>query len=398
MRNILEQEQRRYNRNTIFSIIYLILYILITIITLFYTTPNWVHIIWHSISATVLLSAFYTSRKVLKYLIQFAEIIDESPICLGVTDKETGIMLVTSRSSNELLDIHTGDSTIEGFNSIEDRNKMLESVDNNDYIVCPVEFKNRHYLSTITSIVLDKKPALLSVAIETTDLVNTRKRLEKQNRYLKEYAHIISHDLKSPINAAGKFTGKVKRIATKKEDKVILKMVGYVEDSIKKAKRMLDRLSTIESIGKSARKKPISLTNLLKELKDQFKGVNPNLVITLPDDDYIIYAEEDSLYRILQNIIANGIKYNDKKVKNIAISVDNTYIHIKDNGIGLTSEESANIFNIFTRLQPEEDGSGVGLTIVQRYIDAHDWSLSLESKKGIGSTFTIDTKKDLKNE
>jgi two-component system, OmpR family, phosphate regulon sensor histidine kinase PhoR len=93
----------------------------------------------------------------------------------------------------------------------------------------------------------------------------------------------------------------------------------------------------------------------------------------------------------------NSIKYNSNNTKEIVVAVfgdkDNIKISIQDNGIGMTEETKENIFRKFYRSNdkdmPEATGLGLGLYYVKQCADAHGWSLQVDSKKEVGTTFII---------
>jgi signal transduction histidine kinase len=94
------------------------------------------------------------------------------------------------------------------------------------------------------------------------------------------------------------------------------------------------------------------------------------------------------------NLIANAIKFsNGKPVIHIYSETkgDKVIIYVKDNGIGMDESDTSKIFNPFQRLhgKSEYEGSGIGLSICKRIVELHGGKISVESKKGEGSTFKI---------
>ena len=116
----------------------------------------------------------------------------------------------------------------------------------------------------------------------------------------------------------------------------------------------------------------------------------------------VIFADEDQIIRVFQNLIGNAIKFHKEGVQpKIHISSkkeDNEYVFsVGDNGIGLEEQYSDKIFEVFKRLHAidEYQGAGIGLAIVKRIIDRHGGRIWVKSELGKGSTFyfTIPTKK-----
>lgn len=118
--------------------------------------------------------------------------------------------------------------------------------------------------------------------------------------------------------------------------------------------------------------------------------------------DVNIIADPEQLHRVINNIISNSIKYNnkDKGVINIRVREEKEYIHIEieDNGQGVTPEEAGHIFERFYRTDTSRNsrtgGSGIGLSIVKKIIEAHGGTIWAVSNKNIGLIMHIMLKKE----
>ena len=107
----------------------------------------------------------------------------------------------------------------------------------------------------------------------------------------------------------------------------------------------------------------------------------------------IIKGDPSQMVHIFQNLITNGIKFNDKKTPEIHISSQinrNEWLFkVSDNGIGIATEYQEKIFEIFKRLHDRQEypGTGIGLAICQKIIERHGGKIWVESEMGKGSTF-----------
>jgi|GEM_PF-5535960 len=225
---------------------------------------------------------------------------------------------------------------------------------------------------------------------------NYQKKLEQSNKELDTFASIIAHDLKSPIVAI--YSG-IKLIKDdinnflKKDNKNILSMVldksKILSDSIE------DLLVFSRLVKPEIKPQKINLNELLDEVLINLKFIiNESKakidIKKLPS----INGYKNQLIRLFQNIIANGIKYCDKKQSLIKISYllekKYTVILIKDNGIGIEKEYYNKIFNIFERIpNNKKSGSGIGLASVKKIVENHNGKIWLESSIGNGTTFFI---------
>ena len=132
----------------------------------------------------------------------------------------------------------------------------------------------------------------------------------------------------------------------------------------------------------------ISHVDLLVKSKDGYIKTHFNA------ESSLIMANHFHLTNVIVNMIDNAIKYRDPaRGLEIHISGSNEnglskYL-VSDTGIGISEEHQGKIFEIFHRLESNEDGEGLGLTIVKRILNRLDGSIDIESETGIGTTFTV---------
>lgn len=237
---------------------------------------------------------------------------------------------------------------------------------------------------------------------KTEDLEQTARRLEILNKELiksiqelDDFTYVVSHDLKEPLLGIGGF-GKLLR--ERYEDKLDERGRHYLDvisSSVSKMKRLIDDLLELSRIAH--RKRPyeeVDLNELLRglrgELEFSLRARNAHLnILPLPS----LRCEKIRIAQVFKNLIANSIKYNDKKRPKIEIGcTDETdrdfRFYVKDNGVGISPEYHGKIFEIFQRLERNDsEGTGAGLTIVKRIIEAHGGTVWVESEVGEGSTF-----------
>jgi light-regulated signal transduction histidine kinase (bacteriophytochrome) len=111
----------------------------------------------------------------------------------------------------------------------------------------------------------------------------------------------------------------------------------------------------------------------------------------------IVVCDETAMAEVFHNLITNAVKYNDKSLPVIEIGCTERLnpdtqqpeheFFVRDNGMGIKKEYFDKIFQVFQRLQRDEEGTGIGLTIVRRVIEWHGGRIWLESEEGKGTTF-----------
>ncbi|MBX7138733.1 MAG: HAMP domain-containing histidine kinase, partial [Oligoflexia bacterium] len=145
----------------------------------------------------------------------------------------------------------------------------------------------------------------------------------------------------------------------------------------------------------------VNLTSLVEEVSSD-NGFDPKLDIELSLSDLPeVWGNAPLLRRVLQNLISNAVKYNDKPKIQIGIFSPGTVtralgrfaqIRVQDNGPGIPQDELAGIFSMFRRGSQAEgqgEGAGIGLAVVKRIVELHFGEIEVESHPGEGTAFTF---------
>ena len=223
---------------------------------------------------------------------------------------------------------------------------------------------------------------------------------EKANKSKTRFMAAASHDLLQPFNAARLFC------------EVLIKessgMTNYQTELINKTDQSLNVAGNIisslvefiqlDSGNVEPRKKSFPLQKLLTSLQEQFKEFSSKKSIdfqVLPSE-FSVYSDPNLLYRILQNLVGNAVRYTSAGRILITNRIKNNEIQISvwDTGIGIQKEFLNNIFEEFKqyhnpKIVTEEPGLGLGLSISQRTADMLGHRISVKSKFGKGSVFHL---------
>jgi signal transduction histidine kinase len=104
-----------------------------------------------------------------------------------------------------------------------------------------------------------------------------------------------------------------------------------------------------------------------------------------------VYGNDFRFKQLFQNLIQNSIKFNDKENGFVEIGSNENEneieFYIKDNGIGINERYQSKIFDLFSKLENNDQSSGIGLSIVKKIIDLYGGKIWLESQEAIGTTF-----------
>ncbi len=222
--------------------------------------------------------------------------------------------------------------------------------------------------------------------------------LEKTTEALEQFTYIASHDLKSPLRTIISFLDLIKRDVSRKKYEDISSKLDFARSGAEQMNFLVTDILEYSKItsGKARRKNMISLQSVADKVKfnlmDQIKEKNVDLYIfPLPD----FYCNETEMTVLFQNLIENGIKYNEESTPNIFIKskVEGKELILQfiDNGIGIEEIYFEKIFLFFKRLHTNQiyKGTGLGLGLCKKIIDDMNGSIMVESTINVGSTFTV---------
>ncbi len=261
-----------------------------------------------------------------------------------------------------------------------------------DYITKP--FKAPELLVRVKT-QLNIKHYLLTLERQTSQL-------KKLNQDKNEFLSIAAHDLKNPINTIT-MLGKVLRDTDDLSADEIKEFANDLITSSSKMFHLISELLDINAIeeGKIAMtKENVNLDSVIKTTVMQYdmhaNEKNIKIVYNNTAQNPYALADENAVVQILDNILSNAIKYSpfDKSISIELLNTDNKIIFsIKDEGLGFTEEDKTKLFSKFSKLSTRptnnENSTGLGLSIVKRYIEALDGNIDLESTHGEGAKFIV---------
>ena len=221
--------------------------------------------------------------------------------------------------------------------------------------------------------------------------------LEKSNEELKEYAHIVSHDLKSPLRSISALTAWIKMDNLEHFDEDSLQNFEDIDITLDKMESLISDVLKFSSLdSKVDEEQEVDLDVLVKEVIHMLY-IPLNITIDVNDTLPIIRGDKIKFQQLFQNLIGNAIKFNDKENGYIQINVEEQKsfykFTIKDNGIGIEKKNFDKIFKIFQSLKKSENSSGIGLSIVKKIVDIYNGEIWLESELNKGTTFHFTLKK-----
>ena len=237
---------------------------------------------------------------------------------------------------------------------------------------------------------------LMELATEKNMLI---KELKEKNEEMSLFSNMMSHDLKAPLKNIGGFNQLLQKKLTglSPED---LKLFSFINQGVDTLKKLIDNLLHYSRFsGDNYVFKEVDLEPLINKLLLNFKYDITNQNVTIVKSGLsTIHGHEESLLLVFQNLISNAIKYQPKdelhtphiEIRQKRVQ-DKNIILIKDNGIGIDQNKFDEIFMPFKRFHAssEYEGTGLGMSIVNKVIEKHNGKIEVKSELGKGSTFSI---------
>lgn len=235
------------------------------------------------------------------------------------------------------------------------------------------------------------------------DLLRVNKDLARSNEDLAAFAQMISHDLREPLRTMILYSELLKQRCAAQLTTEGREWLDFIASSGTRLTRMINNLLEYAKAGRvdTPGFKPVSLAGIARIVQGNLSDLilETRATITLSELPTVI-GDEIQLSQVLQNLIANSIKYRRKEVApEICVAADSSpthwIIHVRDNGIGLESAQSKQIFKPFVRATKQSDGAGIGLAICRRIVERHGGTIWLDSVPDRGTTFFFSIAKDL---
>ncbi|MFB6129058.1 MAG: nitrogen regulation protein NR(II), partial [Halorhabdus sp.] len=219
--------------------------------------------------------------------------------------------------------------------------------------------------------------AILSVARDITDRKQRERQLEREVDRLAEFAGVISHDLRNPLNVAqSRLTLAAEECDTDHEhlapiERALDRMEAIIEDTLTLARQG-------ETVGET---EPVHTADVVGQCWDAVATGEASLEIV---EEFTICADRDRLRHVFENLFRNAIEHGGEDVT-IRIGRLDGGFYVADDGPGIDPDDRESIFE--PGFSTQDGGTGFGLTIVRQIAEAHGWTVTVTDADGGGARF-----------
>jgi signal transduction histidine kinase len=221
-------------------------------------------------------------------------------------------------------------------------------------------------------------------------------RLEAINAEIERFIYLAFHDLRAPLVTIKGFTGALKQALDVGRSEQVRRDLQRIETAANTMDKILRNLLEFARIGRVSRPpQKVDLRQLVEEVLHSLDGVirDRNIVVRIAPDFPPVFGDRVRLRELFEHLIANAAKYTvEQKQPVIEIGARlqeaPPVIFVRDNGLGIEPRYHNRIFELFEKLDPNMEGTGIGLALAKRIVEVHGGQIWVESEgKGQGATF-----------
>ncbi len=243
--------------------------------------------------------------------------------------------------------------------------------------------QDRHFVPTVSQLTdaSGTERGRLVVLREVTQLKEREQQLERQNERLDQFASMISHDLRNPLNAAQLRLGLVREEATEEH-------AAAVERNLDRMERMIDDMLTVARSGSEVEEtEPVDLPSLVADAWDTVEADGATLECQL-SETASVEADPSRLRNVFENLFRNAVDHNTTPLT-VQVGTHPNGFYVEDDGSGIPEDERDDVFD--RGYTTGDDGTGLGLSIVTDIVEGHGWEITVTEGDAGGARFEITT-------
>lgn len=225
----------------------------------------------------------------------------------------------------------------------------------------------------------------------------------QQERELNElklrFNAMVSHEFRTPLSvilsSAGMLRVYADRLTAEKTEAKLLEIENQVHRMIGLLDNIL-ALSRAEIVQVAITKKPVNPSEFCRQVMEEIQQTTTShrLELDIQGASRLVQLDPDLMGHLLRNLLSNAVKYSPAGTMiqlRCLYAPDELTLQVQDQGIGIPEDDLLHLFDAFHRAKNVHDisGTGLGLAIVKHAVEAHQGTITVESKVGVGTTFTV---------
>lgn len=219
--------------------------------------------------------------------------------------------------------------------------------------------------------------------------------LERSNHDLEQFAYVVSHDLQEPLRSVSSFLQILQSRVGQKLEPENREFLQYSVDGARRMQQLITDLLNYARVGQRARAaERVEMEDLLAHVLHNLDASIKESGATVEHDPLpAVKGDPGQISQVFQNLVGNALKFRSERPLRVSIRTRRVgkdwQFEIRDNGIGIEPRDFERIFVIFQRLHTRDEypGTGIGLAICKKIIEAHGGRIWVESQLGEGTSF-----------
>jgi signal transduction histidine kinase len=241
-----------------------------------------------------------------------------------------------------------------------------------------------------------------ALRIREVELLLQTERAIAASKHKSDFLAKMSHELRTPLNSIIGFS----ELLLEQDDQIDpQKRLSFLDNVSSSARRLLGLINDLLDISKvEAGKMPMrfesvdlrtTIANTVASIAPLFDRKRQQVDVSMPGEPMLVLADPARVEQVLLNLLANANKFSPEgETIEVRTSADNAHwkIEIADRGIGISPADQQRIFNDFEQVHPTgvlSSGTGLGLALARRFVEAHGGAIEVESTAGAGATFRV---------
>jgi signal transduction histidine kinase len=313
---------------------------------------------------------------------------DEELLCMTVKDVDERIPDDSSWARHVEEVRSKGYIVLEGVHKRKDHGRFPVETNFNF-----ISLAKEDYIIAVTRDITERKQAEENQARLIQELKSTNQRVESINQELKDFAYVVSHDLKAPLRGIKTLADWLSTDFADKLDENGKEQMNLLLARVERMHNLIEGVLQYSRVGRVIEEEiQVNLNELIPDVIDTVAPPE-NITITVENEIPVLDCVKTAIGQVFQNLLGNAVKYIDKPKGQIKVGCveENDFwkFSVTDNGPGIEEKHFERIFRIFQTLSPRDEleSTGIGLSVVKKIVELHGGEIWVESKVGEGTTF-----------